>query len=906
MDSAPVFHPSINDDRIPSVLYVSNEKGNRTTLQEPASSQQEEKKPNYLRNRILILAGLFVVTLLSSWLATKSSFTLLPRILGPSWSVGSVALENIYKEPAKTGDAWAQCIRSESQRCSNETILAHFQESYLIKKTQDNNRAAVEQAFNSSTQCSLRVSDAHTELRERLVQDGLPWKTCPKHDREVILRAAGDDVRKGQNAVMEIYDRQQEDVKALFQKYGDWAGESFVYHRNYIFGELKKVQAQILFDIQSISIGNIQLPGLEGLITCLVPDDILEYQEIPCPFRPLSLSLRDVQRTAEVYIKVANEQIQMAAMVIATLVERYDWAVGSIQDLVRIIMSIRNVLGRPFDLAWKKLGGLDLSIFGNIKAGGLYVPGDLDFPHIPDLKQMQPYLDEFRVNVRQVAEAADDVLDQVTDEVKHQVATVVKKVTDSFDRFFRNYNPPSPPHFRNVTDFGAPVRAFEEVATKSRAQLLNAVKNIKVTGGTAVDADTYSNYTTDNIEFDTEEFKQTKSFFQSLTLPRIPDWVWTFVDIFAKYSGVIDLVGRIWWHISRFRKFFHTSSVPVPVVVVGTPGADREEEEEQEEKESRPCLKKAADIVFNTRMKLLLVICFVLLSLGFLGFGLKRSIAHYQSACVERPSPVATDLVNTVVWPTVHNTVTAPGEAALRKANAGLYYQRHEACSVLQATSHVIQHQLQERLFSSDFDYNKTVEESNLILDCIDVSSLGSDGPQLQQDLHTCSQPRHITLDDGLAYCDWPECEMQCNDEEVTASIKQDVIENMCIYEWYFYSEAIILFLMVLQYWCMWFASILFEQAVFALLRKRLRRNSVKWVYEQDVESGEIVGAEGMSAEEAKAQALQKFERREKFVAFAKLFGAASLIALFVTLRVYFARVGDFLEPKWFDPEKYL
>lgn len=107
---------------------------------------------------------------------------------------------------------------------------------------------------------------------------------------------------------------------------------------------------------------------------------------------------------------------------------------------------------------------------------------------------------------------------------------------------------------------------------------------------------------------------------------------------------------------------------------------------------------------------------------------------------------------------------------------------------------------------------------------------------------------------------------------------------------------------MVFQYCCLIAANLLIESALIALFRKSLRRDSVKWIYEQDMETGEIIGAEGMCVEEAKAQAVKAFERREKWVAVAKIAVAAVLVASFVVLRIYFAKADDFLQPSWFVP----
>lgn len=162
--------------------------------------------------------------------------------------------------------------------------------------------------------------------------------------------------------------------------------------------------------------------------------------------------------------------------------------------------------------------------------------------------------------------------------------------------------------------------------------------------------------------------------------------------------------------------------------------------------------------------------------------------------------------------------------------------------------------------------------------------------------------PLAIALENGVAKCDWPKREIQCNQRQVTEDIQRDFLENACIYEWYLHSSVLTYCLMVFQYCCLIAANLLIESALIALFRKSLRRDSVKWIYEQDMETGEIIGAEGMCVEEAKAQAVKAFERREKWVAVAKIAVAAVLVASFVVLRIYFAKADDFLQPSWFVP----
>jgi hypothetical protein len=80
-------------------------------------------------------------------------------------------------------------------------------------------------------------------------------------------------------------------------------------------------------------------------------------------------------------------------------------------------------------------------------------------------------------------------------------------------------------------------------------------------------------------------------------------------------------------------------------------------------------------------------------------------------------------------------------------------------------------------------------------------------------------------------------------------------MRQTCIYEWYLLSSLWLVLLQFVQYCLFNLSILLFGCAVLTLFRKRLRRDSVKWVYEEDCESGEIGGAEGLSLEEAKAKA---------------------------------------------------
>jgi len=174
---------------------------------------------------------------------------------------------------------------------------------------------------------------------------------------------------------------------------------------------------------------------------------------------------------------------------------------------------------------------------------------------------------------------------------------------------------------------------------------------------------------------------------------------------------------------------------------------------------------------------------------------------------------------------------------------------------------------------------------------------------RLHPDLSSCSLPMDVNLENGEASCDWETCEIDCSEGKIIEAITHDVMENTRFYEWYLLSDVVILFLKSLQYCGVAVATVLLEAAAFILFRKYLRRDSMKFVYEQDMETLEIICAEGVSIEEAKPDAIRRHARWEKFVAVGYLVLAVISTAAWIGLRVYVATSVDFLKPKWFVAE---
>lgn len=127
------------------------------------------------------------------------------------------------------------------------------------------------------------------------------------------------------------------------------------------------------------------------------------------------------------------------------------------------------------------------------------------------------------------------------------------------------------------------------------------------------------------------------------------------------------------------------------------------------------------------------------------------------------------------------------------------------------------------------------------------------------------------------------------------------VMRQTCIYEWYLLSSTWLVFLQFVQYYLFNLSILLFGCAVLTLFRKRFRRDSIKWVYEENCESGESGGAEGLSLEEGKAKALRKYNFWATMIALGQFASFIILNWIWIYGRIYVARSNDWLRPQRFE-----
>lgn len=369
----------------------------------------------FKRNRFILLLVITVMWYLGSWMFTNYSFKRFEAPLGPSPETAYDSLTRAYSEPNRTAKLWEQCIHREAERCRNETAVAHDLEAARIETIATSNKEKIKMANEMATHCILLSSDANTAIREEVFSNGtLPWtgsENCTEAERAAILKAAGDDVRKDQNAIVGIYEQAKMEDRKQISILEAWGADYFRYNQEYFFGDLgafELMKLDLLPQLNALP-GEIDVsfPGFDALVACFSTHDL---HKVPCPITPVPVSLHGITYISEGIIAVAEEQLELAKTTIATLIAKYDEKVDEIRDLVRILQGIRNVLGRPFDLALNALGGIDFNKFDSIPPGYLYVPGDLDFPGFPGRPPIQPILDEVAEEILRVKAASIEIV----------------------------------------------------------------------------------------------------------------------------------------------------------------------------------------------------------------------------------------------------------------------------------------------------------------------------------------------------------------------------------------------------------------------------------------------------------------------------------------------------------------
>lgn len=172
----------------------------------------------------------------------------------------------------------------------------------------------------------------------------------------------------------------------------------------------------------------------------------------------------------------------------------------------------------------------------------------------------------------------------------------------SVDKILHDYHPPPFPGFLNATEFGAALREFDERHAKYSVQFERALNNLKESFTTVTNVSDYEEYTPEDIALNVpENYKDPEAILLGIQIPKIPEFIKTIFDILVEWGALIEFFVRAFAHYCRFRKFFEPSSVPVPLITVGTPGADRSEEEEQERKENQKWYVKLFNAIFNAK-----------------------------------------------------------------------------------------------------------------------------------------------------------------------------------------------------------------------------------------------------------------------------------------------------------------
>jgi hypothetical protein len=126
-------------------------------------------------------------------------------------------------------------------------------------------------------------------------------------DRGEILENALADVRRGQEEIIGIIARMNEEnrdqlvtTESLLQDYAK-------YHRDYFAGRLKDLEFDLIPELRNLTAGSdIRRPaGIDGLITCVTPDTG-GLAIVPCRIEPLTLSLKRVRETARIIFSISG------------------------------------------------------------------------------------------------------------------------------------------------------------------------------------------------------------------------------------------------------------------------------------------------------------------------------------------------------------------------------------------------------------------------------------------------------------------------------------------------------------------------------------------------------------------------------------------------------------------------
>lgn len=214
-----------------------------------------------------------------------------------------------------------------------------------------------------------------------------------------------------------------------------------------------------------------------------------------------------------------------------------------------------------------------------------------------------------------------------------------------------------------------------------------------------------------------------------------------------------------------------------------------------------------------------------------------------------------------------------------------------------------MQEQLQTKLFTIANDHEQTIAEITPLLACIDFDALDGVETGLYDELRSCMEPIDTALENGVATCDWSECEIQCDREEAQTKIHLALFEGMCQLEYRIQSRFLLFTCMQVQYWFLVFTRGLLLQGCLLLYWKKLRPPTVKLKYDYDVDEGRAVHIDmdddGIDkTTKAAIEGHLKHERNQGYLKFAFAF---LLNVPWIALIIYFKITGDPFRPKWME-----
>lgn len=755
------------------------------------------------------------------------------------------AYDGIFNESKKVGQREQKCIRNGAAKCKANFDRSRTIESAKHNATRDSNARKLQQAAEAASLCKAKVRAAESKLQDLVFNDGvIPFTNrCSSIDRKELEAIAGGAAREERNVIKSI----AREVEDFTESQLEYVADLAIYNKNYFFGRLPLLEANFLQNIEKLSVKGLEgisllqvtgLEGFDGIIACVSP----ELGGSPlCTLPNVSISLQEVYNKAEAYIEVGNQQIQLAAMTIATLVDRHDWAITNIRELVRIFARLRDIFGRPFDLALNSLsgGGIDFSQFSNLYPGRYYVPGDLDFVTLPDLDSIEPILREFLNAVLKLKGKVTAVADQVSDEFRMEVNELATNIKEAFSSVFDDYNPPKHPGF-DTTDANKIVQTISNQLRGKYDDLGDAISKVgKDTNALPENATFVPMVAAVALNATSAHVQDARAKILPLAVPDIPSWVWSFLDWLRNNLYKFDYVRIAWENVRDIRKVWDTTAVPVQKVIMPTTA-------QEAAKEKGPLGTFFTVITHDWIPKI--VTRSLLLGAGAIsGLLYYASFSHYQRSCVDSKNGTYIGRV------LLANAVSTPivGEINRVQETEALQVERYhrEQCETARVANIIEQTQQVNELEVITKGYNASMTAAQQLIDCIAETDL-------DPDLDSCLLPLDVALEEAITLCDWGDCVIDCDQTYVTEEIQAIVIENECIIEEQTHNK-IWLHAVVLMAWFglgrLWDAL---RDLPPLLFPKWFGARTVAMELERNLETRELLGSEGMEAEEAMDKAI--------------------------------------------------